>query len=136
MAGFRPHRRVSETSVRRQSGVIETLNRVTKHPVNRLGSKASLGEESLLTCSLGRILRGDAEAASPSLEGAFALGGAQASQNRIADLRVESMHLQLLLDSPKAETLGSSSREAFCESLLAQPAFLLKAIENRGELLG
>ena len=93
--------------------------------MNRIGSKTSLGEESLLTCSLGRVLRGDAKAASPSLEGAFALGGAQAGQNRVADPWIESMHLQFLLDSPKAETLGSPPRKAFCESFLAQPAFLL-----------
>lgn len=76
-----------------------------KHPVNRVGGKASLSEEALLTCSLGGVSRGDAKAAGPSLECALALGGAQTSQNRVADLRVESMHLQLLLDSSKAETL-------------------------------
>ncbi len=88
-----------------QSSLIVSLAGMPKHPVNRVGGKASLREKALLTCALGGILRHDAKAPGPSLERAFALGGAQTSQNRVADLRVESMHLQLLLDSPKAETL-------------------------------
>ena len=76
-----------------------------KHPVNRVGGKASLSKESLLTRSFSGILRDDAKPTGPGLECAIAFGLAQARKNRVADLRIESVALHLLLDSPKAETL-------------------------------
>ena len=91
--------------MRAWSGLVVRLAHMPKYPVNRLGGEASLGEEALLTGALGGILRGDIKATSPSLECALAFSGAQTSQNRVADLRIESVALQLLLDSPKAETL-------------------------------
>ena len=92
-------------AMRGWSGLIVRLARMPKYPVNRLGGEASLSEEALLTCALSGILRDDTKAPSPSLECALALSGTQTSQNRVADLRIESVTLQLLLDSPKAETL-------------------------------
>jgi len=86
------------------SGLIVRLARMPKYPVNRLGGETSLSEEALLTCTLSGILRDDTKATSPSLKCALALSGTQTSQNRVADLRIESVALQLLLDSPKAET--------------------------------
>lgn len=91
--------------MRRWSGLIVRLARMPKYPENRLGGEASLGEEALLTGALSGILRDDTKATSPSLECALALSGAQTSQNRIADLRIESVAMQLLLDSPKTKTL-------------------------------
>jgi len=89
----------------------------------------------LLTRTLGRVLGCNAEAAHPGIKGSLTLGGAQRSQYRGADQRIEPMGLQLLLDSTKTEARRSPAGEAFGESLLAQPTFLLKAIENRIELI-
>ena len=89
----------------------------------------------MLTRTLGRVLGCNAEAAHPGIKSSLALGGSQRSQYRGADQRIEPMGLQLLLDSTKTEARRSPAGEAFGESLLAQPTFLLKAIENRIELI-
>ena len=85
------------------SDVVVPFAPLPNDPLNRISGESSLCEETLLTCTFGRVLSSLAKAARPGVEGSLALGGTQRCQYRGADLRIEPMGLQLLLNSTKTE---------------------------------
>ena len=93
----------NSADTRRESGVVVSIAPLPNNPLNRIRGEAALREETLLTCAFGRVLGRHAKAARPGVEGPLALGGTQCCQHRGADLRIEPMGLQLLLDSTKSE---------------------------------